>query len=146
MQTFPTGRENLGRRTFHDDISVIVVFLGKKTIFRKSVENMSYRGSHAQGLPSDFTGSRLLDSKFKGLKDRIKKQFKGSCSKGNSSRTAEHEIVSFIDRVKLLDMGMGDTSKNRTDRDEVAENKGDQSSRPKSRWNKLKKKFTPKKH
>jgi hypothetical protein len=146
MQTFPTGRENLGRRTFHDDISVIVIFLDKKTIFRKSVENRSYRGSHAQGLPSDFTGSRLLDSKFKGLKDRIKKQFKGSSSKGNSSRTAEHEIVSFIDRVKLLDMGMGDTSKNRTDRDEVAENKGDQSSRPKSRWNKLKKKFTPKKH
>ncbi|KAK2416769.1 Protein phosphatase 2C family protein [Trifolium repens] len=137
MQTFPTGRENLGRRTFHDDISVIVIFLDKKTIFRKSVENRSYRGSHAQTLPSDFTGSKLLDSKFKGLKDRIKKQFKGSSSKGQSSRGPEG--------VEFLDMGMADRSKKQTDRDEEAENEGDQSSRVKSRWDKLKNKFTPKK-
>jgi hypothetical protein len=40
----------------------------------------------------------------------------------------------------------GESSQNRIDRDEVDETEHDQSSRTKSRWDKLKKKITPKKH
>lgn len=53
------GRGNVSRRSFHDDISVIVVFLEKPSILRKRLLNMSYTGSSPTPQPSDFAGSEL---------------------------------------------------------------------------------------
>jgi hypothetical protein len=47
--------------------------------------------------------------------------------------------------LESLVMHVGGISQNRIDHDEVDETERDQSSRPKSRWDKLKKRFTPKK-
>lgn len=33
-----------GKRIYHEDITVIVVFLNKKNWWRKDIQNMSYRG------------------------------------------------------------------------------------------------------
>ncbi|XP_058740180.1 probable protein phosphatase 2C 43 [Vicia villosa] len=53
------GRGNASRRSFHDDISVIVVFLEKPSILRKRVLNMSYSGLNPAPEKSDFEGSGL---------------------------------------------------------------------------------------
>lgn len=42
IQAAALGHDNVSRRSFHDDISVIVVFLDKKLFLRRHVHNLSY--------------------------------------------------------------------------------------------------------
>ncbi|CAJ2671586.1 unnamed protein product [Trifolium pratense] len=131
MTTTPGKEPNVGRRTFHDDISVIVVFLDNKTpLIKKHVHDLSYRGSTDGSQPSGFALSALTVAEshsFTGdLKKSFKKRFKGSTSKGQSSRSAEGLHL-------LLDME-GDS--------------GDQteSSKGKSPWDPVRKHLKWKKH
>ncbi|XP_045794212.1 probable protein phosphatase 2C 43 isoform X4 [Trifolium pratense] len=131
MMTTTPGKElNVGRRTFHDDISVIVVFLDNKTpLIKKHIHDLSYRGSTDGSQPSGFALSALTVAEshsFTGdLKKSFKKRFKGSTSKGQSSRTAEG--------LHLLDM-------ERTSGDQTESSKG------KSHWDTLRKHLKWKKH
>ncbi|PNX83900.1 catalytic protein phosphatase type 2c [Trifolium pratense] len=125
----PRKEPNVGRRTFHDDISVIVVFLDNKTpLIKKHLLDLSYRGSTDGSQPSGFALSALTVAEshsFTGdLKKSFKKRFKGSTSKGQSSRAPEG--------LHLLDME--GTSGDQTE-----------SSKGKSRWDTLSKRILPKK-
>lgn len=89
IQAAATGRNNVSRRSFHDDISVIVVFLDKTSFPRQPVLNLSYRGSSDTPVQSDFaqfglTTSRLQSLRHRSLKDII--QFESGSSHASSSQ------------------------------------------------------------
>ncbi|XP_003599394.3 probable protein phosphatase 2C 43 [Medicago truncatula] len=89
IQAAATGRNNVSRRSFHDDISVIVVFLDKTSFPRQPVLNLSYTGSSDRPVQSDFaqfglTTSRLDSMRHRSLKDII--QFESGSSHASSSQ------------------------------------------------------------
>ncbi|XP_024626808.1 probable protein phosphatase 2C 25, partial [Medicago truncatula] len=83
IQAAALGHDNMSRRSFHDDISVIVLFLAKKLFLRRRVHNLSYICSFDTPLPSDFARSGLIASR---LKDCIKKRFKLGSLHASSSQ------------------------------------------------------------
>ncbi|CAJ2671587.1 unnamed protein product [Trifolium pratense] len=112
MKTATPGKETcVGRRTFHDDICVIVVFLDNKTpLIKKHLLDLSYRGSTDGSQPSAFALSGLTATEShsftRDLKKSIIKRFKGSTSKGQSSQTEDlrHLYMGWIEvsRVRRL--------------------------------------------
>ncbi|RHN66325.1 putative protein-serine/threonine phosphatase [Medicago truncatula] len=67
IQAAATGRNNVSRRSFHDDISVIVVFLDKTSFPRQPVLNLSYTGSSDMPVQSDFAQFGLTTSRLQAL-------------------------------------------------------------------------------
>ncbi|GAU17922.1 hypothetical protein TSUD_330460 [Trifolium subterraneum] len=160
-----------GRRTYHDDISVIVVFFDKKPLIKKSVPSLSYRGSTEVSQQSAFAQfpltATVAQSLAGSLKNSFNKRFKGKGKleapetfKGKGKLEAPETFKgkgkleapeTFKGKGKLeapeTFKGKGkleapETSADRVDRDD---NNQAESSKAKSRWNTLKKKFTPKK-
>ncbi|CAJ2671572.1 unnamed protein product [Trifolium pratense] len=119
MKTATPGKETcVGRRTFHDDISVIVVFLDNKTpLFKKHLLDLSYRGSTNGSQPSAFALSGLTATEshsFTGdLKKSFIKRFKGSTSKGRSSQT-EHLRHLYMGRIDSDESSQTESSVNST--------------------------------
>lgn len=127
IQAAQPGRENLSRRSFHDDISVIVVFLDRMSFLRTRPLNISYRGSNAESRPSDFANSGLTSLDLKPMSPRrLKETFKRRMkSKSSSPRTPESPL--------------GESSRSR-DTDNLI---NQSPPTPRSRWESLKKRIFP---
>ncbi|AES81282.2 probable protein phosphatase 2C 43 [Medicago truncatula] len=92
MKNANLGRGDGNRRYFHDDISVIVVFLDKKSILRMPLHNLSYKSSSARPTTSAFAESGLTMHGLQRLQKTIKNRFQASSSQeGESSQTQDPE-------------------------------------------------------
>jgi len=88
MRRANLGCGNGNIRYFHDDISVIVVFLDKKSILRMPLQNLSYKSSSDRPTTSAFARSILTMHGLQRLNKTIKKRFQASSSHaGESSQT-----------------------------------------------------------
>ena len=84
------GRGAGCRRSFHDDISVIVVFLDKKPFMRMPVHNLSYQSSSDRPTTSAFARSGLTMHGLQRLKKTIKDRF-ASGSQAQNPQNPEGE-------------------------------------------------------
>jgi len=134
IQAAALGHDNASRRSFHDDISVIVVFLDKKLFLRRSVHNLSYICSSDTPLPSDFARSGLIASR---LKDRIKKLFKiGSLHASGSQAQGPQSPRTDLAQNTQTPEAEGSQTQRRLG----------QSSQAQSRWENVKLRVSPKRY
>jgi hypothetical protein len=87
------GRGNGNRRVFHDDISVIVVFLDKKPFLRIPLHNLSYKSSTDRPTRSAFAKSGLTMHGLQRLKETIKNKFQASSSHASSSPAQNRQTL-----------------------------------------------------
>ena len=80
------GRGDGNRRSYHDDISVIVVFLDKTSFLRMPVHNLSYKSSTDRPTRSAFAQSGLTTQGLQRLKKIIKNRFQVGSSHASSSQ------------------------------------------------------------
>ncbi|KAL5059253.1 hypothetical protein RYX36_030857 [Vicia faba] len=117
IQAANPGRDILSRRSFHDDISVIVVFLEKTSFLRKRAPNRSYRGSSPTSQPSDFARSGLTSLIRSPLSPRrLRNSFRKRSKSADSPRTPKSplgESSQAEDTERLIDQRRPRTARSR---------------------------------